>query len=107
MENNFAPSSIATCNGSVLRNNVMMEGLFQDLPKFEPPIQGLVSAVNVALHCTVIRQVDSSARALYLPRSFANVPVNDSFKGVEVCRIIAMSVNLPTGKVPSSHTTFQ
>ena len=70
----------------MLRKNVMMEGLFQDLPKFEPPIQGLVSAANVALHRTVVRQVDSSAGALYLPRSFANIPVisHDSFKGVEV-----------------------
>ena len=60
---NFAPSSIATCimtamarkNGSMLRKNVITEGLFQDLPKFEPPIQGLMSAANVALHHMVVR----------------------------------------------------
>ena len=78
---------MARKNGSMLRKNVITEGLFQDLPKFEPPIQGIVSAANVALHHTVVRQVDSSAGALYLPRSFANVPVvisHDSFKGVEV-----------------------
>ena len=70
----------------MLRNNVVTEGLFQDLPKFEPPIQGLVSAVNVALHRMVVRRVDSSAGALYLPRSLANVPVisHDLFKGVKM-----------------------
>jgi len=70
----------------VLRNNVVTEGLFQDLPKFEPPIQGLVSAANVALHRTVVRRVNSSAGALYLPQSLANVPVisHDLFKGVKV-----------------------
>jgi hypothetical protein len=73
-------------NGSVLRINVMMEGLFQDLPTFEPLIQGLVSAANNSLHPTVVRQVNLSAGTLYLPRSFANVPVisHDSFEGVEV-----------------------
>ena len=73
-------------NGSVLRNNVMMEGLFQDLPKFEPPIQGLMSAANNALHRTFVRKVDLSAGALYLSRSFDNVPVisHNSFKGVKV-----------------------
>jgi hypothetical protein len=73
-------------NGSVLRNNVMMEGLFQDLPKFEPPIQGLMSAANNALHRTFVRKVDLSAGALYLPRSFDNVPVisHNLFKGVKV-----------------------
>ncbi len=77
---------MARKNGSMLRKNLITEGLFQDLPKFEPPIQGIVSAANVALHRTVVRRVDSSAGALYLPRSFANVPVisHDSFKGVEV-----------------------
>jgi hypothetical protein len=72
-------------NGPVLRNSDVTEGLFQDLPKFEPPIQGLMSAANVALHHTVVRQGDSNAWALYLPRSFTNVPVisHDSFKGVE------------------------
>ena len=70
----------------MLCNNVVTEGLFQDLPKFEPPIQGLMSAADFALHRTVVRQVDSSAGALNLPRSFANVPVisHDLFKGVEV-----------------------
>ena len=79
-------TAMARKNGSMLRKNVITEGLFQDLPKFEPPIQGIVSAANVALHRTVVRRVDSSAGALYLPRSFANVPVisHDSFKGVEV-----------------------
>jgi hypothetical protein len=79
-------TAMARKNGSMLRKNLITEGLFQDLPKFEPPIQGIVSAANVALHRTVVRRVDSSAGALYLPRSFANVPVisHDSFKGVEV-----------------------
>ena len=70
----------------MLRDGVVTEGLFQDLPKFEPPIQGLVSAANGALHRTFVRRVNSSAGALYLPRSVANLPVisHDLFKGVEV-----------------------
>ncbi len=71
---------------TAIAQKFVTEGLFQDLPKFEPPIQGLVSAVNVALNHTVIRQVDLSAGALYLPQSFANLPVigHNLFKGVEV-----------------------
>jgi hypothetical protein len=73
-------------NGSVLRNNVVAKGGVQDLPALEPPMQRLVSAAHMALHRTFLWRVDSSAGALYLPRSFANVPVisHDSFKGVEV-----------------------
>ncbi len=86
MNCNLYNDSNSPKNGSVLHNNVVTEGLFQDLPKFEPPIQGLISAADVALHRTVVRRVDLSIGALYLPRSFANVPVisHDLFKGVEV-----------------------
>ena len=70
----------------MLRNNVVAKGGVQDLPELEPPIQCLVSAGHTALHRTFVWQVDSSAGALYLPRSFASVPVisHDLFKGVKV-----------------------